>query len=270
MTEALTWRPRRVRLLPQEADTGRRVSKMRFERGDSTRLSWIDPNLAYRYDNDSAIPVRMREGRPLWRDAGPVALLKRGAYRTPQGNSEFRRPDVVEDAFQIVESALRIRIYGMRTDLKMKVFEWSDGELVVPADVGRQARVGAQVQRWLDCAEAAAQAVRRAIRSLYPRAAAGNSAALGRTIDRAERAYWSALETPFYRLLARAATLTEADVDQAERLAPVADEWKSAIRRNATAAFEDAADSYDADADALQRAVEARQRLGAALKRILE
>ncbi|HTE20676.1 MAG TPA: type I-E CRISPR-associated protein Cse1/CasA [Armatimonadota bacterium] len=269
MSEALTWRARRVRLLPPDAGAGGKVTRMLFQAGDSTRLTWVDPNLAYKYDGEDATPVRMREGRPLWRDAGPLALLKRGAYKTERDKFEYRRPDVIEYAFEVTEAPLRIRVYGIRTDLKMKVFEWAASELLVPSEVGRAERVGALVQRWLDLSEAAGRALRGAIRGLYPREGGGNKSALGRTVELAEHAYWSALENQFHDLLFRAATLSDEHVDDVERVSEVLAPWKTAIRRNAVTAFESIAKDYDADADALERAVAARGRLGAALKRIL-
>ena len=270
MGEALTWRARRVRLVPPKDGTQGEVARMLFQPGDSTRLTWTDPNLAYKYEGEGQTPVRMRTGRPLWRDAGPLALLNRSVYKAQEGKVEYRRPDVVEDAFAAVQGPLRIRVYGMRTDLKMKVFEWSVADLVVPSEVGRSARVGAQVQRWLDCAELAGRSVRNALRNLYPREGAGNKAALGRTIEVAERGYWLVLEPEFDALIRRAAGLAEDDVDDPEKTSAVMAPWKAAIRREAVAAFESAADDYDADGDALERAVKARARLGAALRKILE
>ena len=201
MGEALTWRARRVRLVPPKDGSRGEVVRMLFQAGDSTRLTWTDPNLAYKYEGEGQTPVRMRAGRPLWRDAGPLALLNRSVYKAQEGKVEYRRPDVVEDAFAAMQGPLRIRVYGMRTDLKMKVFEWSVADLVVPSEVGRSARVGAQVQRWLDCAELAGRSVRNALRNLYPREGAGNKAALGRTVEGAERGYWLALEPEFGALM---------------------------------------------------------------------
>jgi hypothetical protein len=111
---------------------------MKFERGNSTRLQWIDANLAYRYDKDKVTPVRMREERPLWRDAGPLLLLNEADHGGGEKKVSFRRPDVVEQAFSIfdLDRSLSVQVYGMRTDMKMKVFEWVKSAWQVPARLG--------------------------------------------------------------------------------------------------------------------------------------
>ena len=38
--------------------------------------SWIDPSVAYRIDEKGRKPLRPTEGRQIWRDTGPLALLR--------------------------------------------------------------------------------------------------------------------------------------------------------------------------------------------------
>lgn len=117
MAEALTWRPRCIQLVPRTDERhGTRVQEMLFDTGDSTRFSWIDPSLAYRYDAEKHTPVRMQEGRPLWRDAGALLLLHEGEHQHKDKKFSFRRPDVVHAAFEVAprDHPMPIAIYGKR------------------------------------------------------------------------------------------------------------------------------------------------------------
>ncbi|MFA4846452.1 MAG: type I-E CRISPR-associated protein Cse1/CasA, partial [Patescibacteria group bacterium] len=161
--EALTWRPRQIQLVPEIGDVNSVcVREMKFEKGDSTRLRWIDASLAYRYDKDKDTPIRMRESRPLWRDAGPLLLLNEVEHGRDERKVSFRRPDVVEQAFVLTEAGdpLVVQVYGMRTAMNMKVFEWAKSAWSVPSKLGRSTRLGSLVQHELDRAEQAAYYLR--------------------------------------------------------------------------------------------------------------
>jgi hypothetical protein len=84
-------------------------------------------------------------------------------------------------------------------------------------------------------------------------------------IRQAQDGYWSALAESFRRLII---DLDAADLDEPGRDA-LASGWRQAVRGAARASFESVADSLDADADALRRAVEARRRFYGALRRRL-
>lgn len=268
--EALTWRPRRVLLVPPGEAEGGQVRRMRFEAGDKTRFNWIDPNLAYIYQSDKTTPVRMRTGRPFWRDAGPLALLDRSRYGRDDGKVQFCRPQVVDTAFATSERLRGIRLYGMRTDLKMKVFEWASGILVVPCSLGRSTALGAWVQSELDLADHGGNLVIREVNRLHPSVQRGDrSAAPLRMATDAERSYWQTLEPEFYLLMDRAAAMGESGLDDPEKAAGAAQPWRDAIQRGALAAFEEAAKDLDADSDALERTVNARRRLSAELRKVL-
>ena len=270
--EALTWRPRRIQLVPKIGENNDAyVREMMFEKGDSTRLSWIDASLAYRYDKDKVTPVRMREGRPLWRDAGPLLLLNETEHGKDEKKVSFRRPDVVEQAFALTEAGepVAIQVYGMRTDLKMKVFEWGRSAWSIPANLGRSTRLGSLVQREIERAEQAAFGLRNCIKALYPRQGAGNKEALGCIVGRSERVYWQHLELRFHPLMKAFAALEPSAPDDPHLIASAARNWREAIGAFAIQQFESAAQDMDADSDALERQVRARSRLNATLKKVL-
>ena len=272
MVEALTWRPRQIQLVPEFGnDIGLIVREMKFDKGDSTRLTWIDPSLAYRYDKDKTIPIRMRENRPLWRDAGPLLLLNESEFGRNEKKISFRRPDVVEQAFELTDTGdpLVIQVYGMRTDMKMKVFEWAKSAWSVPSDLGRSTRLGSLVQHELDRAERAAYGLRISIKALYPAEGAGNKEALGCIIDRCERAYWQRLEPNLHPLMNTFAALDPNAPDKPALIATISTDWREGIRRYALELFEFAAKDMDADGDALERQVHARTRLKNTLRKVL-
>lgn len=276
--EALTWRPRRIQLLPrieEDAQEGSvvRVGSMRFAQGDrtSTRFSWIDPNLAYEYGASGARPVRMRKNRSLWRDAGPLFFLDDLQHGRNESKVLFKRPDVIESAFALGRDDLpvRVQLYAMRTDMKMKVFEWHKAVWRVPPALGRSTRLGAVVFKELERAERCAWALRAAIRRLARRDGERGPSGLGAVADRCERAYWQALESKFALLLKSVADLGPDGPDSPEAVAEATAEWRETIRTSASEQFEFAAKDMDTSGDALQQVVRARVRLMADLRRAL-
>jgi CRISPR system Cascade subunit CasA len=270
--EALTWKPRRIQLIPETDDKNKiSVRKMIFEKGDSTRLNWIDASLAYRYDKDKVTPIRMRENRTLWRDAGPLLLLNDNEQGKFEEKVSFRRPDVVEQAFILTHSGelLMISVYGMRTDMKMKIFEWVKSLWVVPSNLGRSTRLGSLVQHELDRAEKAAFSLRNCIKSLYPREGAGNKKALGTLSNRCEHAFWQHLEVSFHPLMNSFAMLNSDAPDDPEIIEATANNWRDDIRNIAIEQFEIAAHDMDTDGDAIERQVHARIRLNNTLRKVL-
>lgn len=270
--ESLTWRPRCIQLIPDVSQSGEvLVTEMKFEKGDITRLEWSDASLAYRYDKDKVTPIHMREGRPIWRDAGPLLLLNESEHGREDRKVSFKRPDVIEQALDVIEpdTALSIQVYGMRTE-KKKVFEWAKAGLSIPVRLGRSTRLGSIVSQDLDLAEKSAYALRTCIKALYPREGAGNKKALGQVVNRCERAYWLQLWPNFNPLMNAFAALDESAAEDVDLITSTAKEWREAIRRLATDEFENAAKDMDADSDALMRQVQARTRLHNTIRKVFE
>ncbi len=270
--EAMTWRPRKIQLIPEMGlDDSPIVRKMKFEKGDSTRLTWIDGSLAYRFDKNKVTPIRMRENRPIWRDAGPLLLLNEADHAKGEKKVSYRRADVVEQAFTITDSGnpLVIQVYGMRTDMKMKIFEWVKSALSIPAHLGQSTRLGSLVDLELRRAEQTVYRLQLCIKALYPREGAGNKGALATIKGRCERAYWKSLEPRFYPLMTAFAALDSNAPDQPDLIAATAQNWRDAIRTLALEQFERAAQDMDANSDALERQVLARNRLHQMIRKVL-
>ena len=213
----------------------------------------------------------MQENRPFWRDAGALLLLNEGEHGRDEKKVSFQRPDVIEQAFVLTDEgdSLTVQVYGMRTDIQMKVFEWAKSAWSVPSRLGRSTRLGSLVQQELRRAEDAAYGLRSSIKALYPREGAGNKEALGTIADRCERAYWQRLEHGFHPLITTFAALDPNAPDDPALIATTARDWHEAIRNLALEQFELAAEDMDADGDALERQVRARTRLYNKLREVL-
>jgi len=273
LLEALTWRPRRVQLVPGEpgrcALTGREtptlIRAMKFTAGASCALTtWRDPSVAYRITKDGPIVLRPQEGKEVWRDTGPLALLHEGEDGQGDATVQYQRPRLVDqfatlsgDDWWSGRPDLAIVLYGMRTDLKMKVFEWQREDLVLPVPLVVHSKFHGDAQAAMDSAGAVAMGLRAAIKKAYERDGAGNAQAFEERIAEAQRRFWADLRRPYEALLGRLAGLS---VDEnAAQITHLRDGWKATVETLGREAFEDAIRDLDADAKALKRRVEARK-----------
>lgn len=279
LLESLTWRPRRIRLVPRVATqgcctlTGQKaavlVARMKFSPGSSTRFEWRDPNVAYRIGANGALVLRPREGREVWRDVGALAFLRE------ENGSGAERPAVVTQFAEFLKdrrlpqnTPLHLALYGMRSDLKMKIFEWFRQEMSLPAPLLLNQSFSGRAQGEMQLAEDIAYAMKSAIKKTYPRDGAGNDKAFESLIVRAQSDFWHRLR-PHYAdgsasLLFRLAELN-VERDQAEIAAAVAD-WRQALRHvahrvldGAIGSLNGAVSGLDADGQAMKRQVEAHR-----------
>lgn len=271
--EALTWRPRRIRLVAgglagRCALSGEEcpslVHTMKFAAGDACEqpFPWRDPNVSY-YFSDAAkiqLPLRPKEGREAWRDTAPLALLEEGR----QGND---RPAVITQFAGLVRDyirsddpaglELRLTLYGMRTDGKMKIFEWQRETLALPAALILGRRFADDARAGMTCAEEAAGALRFAVKLAYTRGGGGNKAAFETRVGEASRQYFAAVR-PRYDELLWALTRLDPEADAEACRAPLAG-FRAALKREGWRALEEAIGDLDTDADALERWVNARE-----------
>lgn len=265
LLESLTWRPRRIQLIPGEGGccslTGRDapilVRTMKFAAGASCDFSWRDPAAAYALDDkDGARVLRPREARPIWRDTGPLALLNKDDAHASD-KARYERPFLMnqfEDlvAYRVVEKqdGLTLTVYGLRTDMKMKIFEWQRERLSLPVPLVLQRTFHRVAQEEINTAGEVARALYVSIKMAYPREGKGSDKAFASLIADAERAFWHALHSEYQTLLNN---LGQLDPEQEAGIAQARAAWRQAIRCQATLAFQDAVGPLDADAQALQR-----------------
>lgn len=280
LLEGWTWRPRRLQLVPGEAgrcsltgqDSPMLVRSMKFAAGascDFTKGGWRDPSVPYRIDDDGPKVMRPQEGKAVWRDTAPLALLSSRSYTRGESKFQFERPHIVEQWAQMIQDRyaedglLNLTLYGMRTDLKMKVFEWYREPLALPRSLVLKDEFALRVQQEMERADSIAYALKKAIQKTYKREGKGNAKAFDDLIAYTQRQYWSSIRGAWERLLEEVASLPAAQ-EAAFRAA-----WWEVLRGAGSAALKQAIGDLDTDAEALKRQVEAEQSFYGALHNIL-
>jgi CRISPR type I-E-associated protein CasA/Cse1 len=275
--QSLTWPCRRVKLSLPDA-TGH-VKSITNETGLKALAFWKDPSCAIFEGDGKTRHLRLQTSRPLWLDAGPLSLLAEGSVKRGKNDWVFVRPEVVSTALSAEQGGnLRVRFYGWRTD-QAKVYEWIVCQWAVPSKLALSLRLGSLVHLELQRAESAARALHTGVLGLAPEfereekkvrnRKAWDKREMRGLADRCERAYWQRLEPEFRPLMAAFAALEPDAPDDLELVQATAAGWRKAIRSNALEQFESAARDMDADGDALERQVKARNRLTFRLKEVL-
>ena len=269
----LTWQPRRILLVPGApgccALTGRHaetlVRSMKFAPGAGAGFAWQDPNAAYRYDAKSddkgAMILRPQEGKQAWRDVGPLALLHNESHGKDEQKTSFARPRVVDQYAEmyrghftksLVPQDLRLTLYGMRTDLKMKVFEWQRESMEpLPAPLVLNTEYGTTAQREMERASQVDNGLKRALKLAYPREGKGNKQAFDSRIEYARRRFWNALRSAYRNLLYGLANADPVQIMEAKK--PLSEQWKQQVRAVGERTFEEAIQDLDAEANLVLR-----------------
>lgn len=277
LLEAYTWQPRSVRLLPDESHEcslcGERapvaIRQAYFSKGESCAIEqWRDPNLAYVSNREKTSALRPRESRDAWRDVDALLLLPHHAGHA----RAVERPAIVSQFAELAAEGLSpasrmgLRLYGMRTDMKMKVFEWKSEALVLPVPIApNQRRYEALVQavgRADGCGRALASAITNATR----RPSFDHRDLAKSLFIPAQRRYWSELEGAFHRLADSLAT--PGAVDGAQLIA-AGDRWNAEVSTAAREAFDEAIDRLQGGARQLIATERARLGLDRYLARAL-
>jgi CRISPR system Cascade subunit CasA len=270
LLEALTWRPRRIQLIPGEpgacAITGEAcdvtIGEMRFTAGDSCDFtSWRDPSASYRtVDKKGVYSLRPQEGKQLWRETAALSMLTERDYK---GDDPVRltRPQIIDQYKQLRlnsrtlsnDDKLNLAAYGIRTD-QMKVFEWRREELSVPFELVFESSLHRVCQDEIDKADEIASKLKFAIKRTFPRRGEGAQSAQESIFRGAQQTFWDALRidhTAFLGALAAAGT------NRDTRNAAV-ETWRNCVKRRAWACLSDAIDHLDTDDEALRRWADAR------------
>jgi|LSQX01.2.fsa_nt_gb CRISPR system Cascade subunit CasA len=290
LAEGYTWQPRRVRLLPSNGGIctylGREspvlIRDMVWGPGHKFvgHDTWKDPQVAYERNQkrDMWLALRPREGKQLWRDYGPLFLLR----EKDPSNRVFSRPEIVNQISTLkaegivsADKAEQFEVYGMRTD-KAKIFEWYYERLPLSTGVLSSPTSGVQVQLAVDLAEQVAGRLTSAVRCLYPSRAPGsqtkeqasaNVKALNRLVERALLEYWKSMEVffmgPYLQALSRQAP---DDEDAREKLL---DSWKEELRKVGWGCLDEAVKAVETNAASLERQVRARNVFAAGLAKVL-
>ena len=267
--EGLTWQPRRILLVPGAPGccvlTGKPtetlVRHMKFAPGAATGFVWQDPNAAYRFDakSDEKGPQVLRppEGKQSWRDVGPLALLHSRSHGNGEQKVSFARPRVVDQYADLLKESLapsdvRLTLYGMRTDMKMKVYEWQRESLdALPAKLVMNEVFGQTAQEEIRHATEVDNGLRRALKLAYPRDGKGNKQAFDSRIDYARRCFWNALRPHYMELLRGLAEADPVHIEEAKK--PLINRWKQQIRTIGLQTLDAAIEDLDSETSQLLR-----------------
>lgn len=210
--QSLTFPARRVRLYPEEA-TGTcsrcgqsaqiLVTTMLFEMGLSRpkgAAAWLDPFAAYIQPLKASaepvrpMPVRPIKGKALWRDYATLFLTV-----PEEGKTRVIRPAVVAQMDDLAmhgaipsTDRLLFRCIGMRTDMKAKIFEWTDDALEVPIGLLQSASGGRMARRAITHAEECSRQMAYAFQQLLGKRGRHKTLVTGM-----QNRYWIALASPF-------------------------------------------------------------------------
>lgn len=279
LLESLTWQPRRIQFLVGQpgvcALTGIAssilVRQMRFTAGLSVDFSWTDPNVAYKITVAKALVLRPQENKAMWRDTGPLLLLRQADYISEDGKVRFERPAVINQFAAMVtqrrleRSVLQdVAVYGLRIENNMKFLEWYPHSLPLPAHFEWGTTSFAIAQTEIERADSIASALRDAIRTTYPRNGAGNKQAYNSLIVRVHNDFWNGLEQAFRELIQAIGLAID---DRAKQTA--VERWRDQVITAAWHALNNGIDDLVSDANSLERVTKAQALFAAAIKKRL-
>lgn len=262
--EGLTFQPRYVRLIPTEGgkctftnkDSNVLVQNIYYQPGLKWRGDWRDPHVAYSYGK-IIMGISPQKGREIWRDTGPLALLK----RKESNDIKFDRPIIITQFITLQENLileedkpLDLQIYGARAKLK-KVFEWQYTHLALPIKLFLSEESGNVIQRAMGRADTVQYALKEAIKVMYPREGKSNKKAFNRIQERAIRRLWKSLE-PYFK----GEFLTEmVQVVKTNNWDSVELVWKKRLRNIGSQILNETIGPLDTDAEFIKRQVQAKQ-----------
>lgn len=264
---SLTFPARRVRLHPEPmarpcSRCGRSttwgVAEMVYQMGESRPKNapfWQDPFAAYytRKDSPAPLPIRPREGHALWREFAALFLPQDSAQ-----TSSRIRPSII-DQLETLHDGLPIdptsrfpfRAVGLRTDMKMKIFEWESSGFQITPRLLADPAVSLRIEHALEFAEQAAATLKRMYR-LYFSGSGTRADAFGSPHVKGSNAlrdqmltrYWQRLGEVFLGWISRFWMGTDAD----DLLA----EWTMSVVETCAIVFRDTTQHlYSGDSTAL-------------------
>jgi len=260
---SLTFPARRVRLHPEllhkpcsrcgrESEWG--VRTMIYKMGESRPQDapfWFDPFAAYRIrDKKGPVPIRPLEGKVLWREFASLFLP------SPDDEDVKKRTQPPSVLYQLAEEGIRddvdiypFRCIGMRTDMRMKVFEWLDAGFDVPISLLHDFEGSDEVRQAIDFATDCAGIIAYTFRKSF--GGDSKSERHETLLHRMTDTYWAVLAAPFRDfVLAVAAPKTREDNRRA---------WVDRVVAEGKAAFETYSEMTGSNAVSLRQRVTGRR-----------
>lgn len=265
LLEGLTWTPRAIHLVPEEGGlctyTGEQspglVRRMFFTAGYRAPEPglWSDPQVPYVKTKDGIRTMKPFLGKALWRDMGPLMLLQQEDYTSSNSMISFQRPAVVQQFKKLAEKGvisksvpLLVEVYGIRTDGKMKLFEWYFDTLTLPWGLLYKNNSGKQIQDGMDNTDKVAYVIKAALKKTYPNT-------LDNIVIKAQSSFWRDLKPLFERQFLK--QLSEQDDNDIDAPARTLLGWKHIIEQIGYQSLSNALGPLDSNSTEMKLQVEA-------------
>ncbi len=255
----LTFPARRVRLHPTPGHspctrcgqtTLWNVATMVYEMGESRpkeAVWWQDPFAAYRKakkEKEQPIPIRPVEGRAVWREFSGLFLPTSESYRP----NILNQLEEVDDVLPYdVDEPIPLRVISLRTDMKMKTFEWQESGFSVPPRLLTDPDSAKFIEDGIDFARQCGTIIRSTFRQYF--GGDGKTKRLESVTAQMSQRYWQQLGHAFHTHVQQYTTPANA-----ERLF---EDWLQQVLQQAVSDFEDTANTLPDDGATLRRRIEA-------------
>lgn len=261
---SLTFPARRVRLHPisGHADCTRcgqhtdwHIATMIYEMGESQPKDaawWRDPFAAYRKPkNDSdpkqPNPIRLIEGRPVWREFTSLFLPTRA-------DDKGYRPSILDQLEELRENLpysedtpIPLLVIGLRTDMKMKIFEWQESGFAVPPRLLTDPDSAKYIEDSIEFARQCDGMIRSTFRQYF--GGDGKTKRLESVTAQMSQRYWQQLGHAFHTHIQQ--YTAQADCEA------LFEDWLQQVLRKATEIFEEFVTTLPDDGKTLHRRMEA-------------
>ncbi len=259
---SLTFPARRVRLHPEPLTqpcsrcgdiTQWGAFEMVYEMGESRPKEaafWRDPFAAYRQKEEKEpIPIRPLEGKSVWREFNGLFLPqdKDGAFLRPSVIGQLEVEDMRTVLPYSNTTPIPFQVIGLRTDMKMKIFEWESSGFLVPPKVLSDAETAVKIEQALEYAAKCDSIIKNTFTQYF--GGDGPNKRHNNLRNRLSQTYWETLASHFTTFIQAIGQTNDLDV-------PFHD-WLDTTQTNAINQFNQFADMVGSDAPTLKERVQA-------------
>ena len=224
---------------------------MIFEMGESRPKEaafWQDPFVAYRINEKSEpTPIRPIEGKAIWREFS-------GLFLPDEKGKAFLRPAVIgqlealrADLTYTTTTPRSFQTVGLRTDMKMKIFEWESSGFLVPPKVLTDADTSQKIKGGLDFAVKCDRIIKSTFTQYF--GGDGPNKRHNNLRNRLSQAYWEVLAPGFNTFILAIGQASDLDIPFHA--------WLDVVQNNAIQQFKAFADRVGSDAATLKERVQA-------------
>jgi len=259
----LTFPARRVRLhpIPGRAPCTRcgqitpwHVATMVYEMGESRPKKdvsqWQDPFVAYRKpkkDKDPPTPVRPIEGRSVWREFTSLFLPTDKAYR-PNILNQLEEEEEVRNSMPYgPDETIPFRTVGLRTDGKMKTFEWQESGFAVPPRLLTDLDSAGKIEQGIEFATQCNRIIKSTFRQYF--GGDGKTKRLESVVSQMNTHYWQELGHVFHNHVQQYTSQSDPNT--------LFQGWLKQVLQQAQTVFEEAINTLPDDGATLRRRIEA-------------